>query len=157
MNKVENFKDFLNEVFYDWEEHSFPRIKRSDNNFGFFWNKSSLSYKDGKYIFEYKMDRYEVDTLVFKKFEVFYSLLKEDREFTRLLDLLEHEWFSWENIHLVSKDNYIIINNVKVINSDNPKDIESEIGDQLYSNVHVGVNNELFKKVLLLYKMLIKE
>ena len=154
MQTINSFKELLNEVFYDWDYYSNNRFKKDNSGRGFSWNKTSLFYKNGEYILEYKMDKYKVDALVYKKFEVFYKTLENDNEFIKILDILEQEWFSWDKLHLVNKDNYIVINNIKVLENEASLDINEEIGFQSYNNVTIRVKKKLYSKILFLYKLL---
>ena len=83
---INTFEKLIDEIFYDWPGGDWPKdvpkitkydVKTGHIN-GYGINKTTIYFKDDKYLIEYKEEQYEITKEVFDKFEKFYELLYGD-------------------------------------------------------------------------------
>lgn len=139
---ISNFKELLNEFFYDWNMG--PHQKLIKNSEGFFINKTALFKEDNRYILSYKTDSWEVSSHVFEKMNKFFNLYKGDSEFQKVLDAISLEW---GNNELEKQDKIFTIGQVQIVKKENSYFF-------IYQNNAQIISHNTFQKVSHLWSLL---
>lgn len=92
--ELKNFKEILNELFYDWKMTSNPQLHHEKDG-GFWVNKTSIFIREHKAYLTYKMDTFLIHPQAYLDFLEFYThFYADDQEFQDFLDDLEDVWMN---------------------------------------------------------------
>lgn len=113
---IDSFKKLLNELFYDWDNYSEPKLKNSLNS-GFYTNKTSIYEKDGRCFLNYKTETTQINKKTYKTFIDFYEhLYYNDIEFQEVINYISDVWFEKGTVEISELGDTILLNSLLIKN-----------------------------------------